>query len=471
MPDQVASPDPAKPTPSRPPSPERQEKYALIARRIVEELAEKARRRQTITYKDLAAAIGLSHHRPLAVYLEHVRDRVVPPEAPLLTSIVVRGTTAKPGNNYRPGRKVLAWTPDEVDAHKSMMDRVYAWDWTGLEAQAKAFKSAGSDGRQTSRPIRCWIEQYWPDPENHVEPLYVWLQDRDTAKRKRMHAGDRVLFYETGRSKGTNLKGSKTVFASATLTDEFVETSPEEKYLGGKHWDFKRKTDVAYLVPPSEGIPLATVIQVLRYRAWPQRGFTIPVEKFVRLEELLRKHQQQRNSRISRNIREKNVSSEPPTTKARLYQEKVPPDYLPGPTTADPAARLASLEQSNDAHCDILNKLARHLKDRGYTVHSNAHIDLFTSIDEVPWIFEVKSCTETNVSEQIRHGLAQLYEYRYRYRQSLGSAKLCLVLQVPPPESWIYKYLHEDRQIQLCWSTEQGFEAVSPNELSFLVHS
>ena len=49
----------------------------------------------------------------------------------------------------------------------------------------------------------------------------------------------------------------------------------------------------------------------------------------------------------------------------------------------------------------------------------------FTRLRSGPAIFEAKSVTDDNELAQIRHGLSQLYEYRYRH--DLKGATLWLV--------------------------------------------
>ena len=64
-----------------------------------------------------------------------------------------------------------------------------------------------------------------------------------------------------------------------------------------------------------------------------------------------------------------------------------------------------------------------------------------------------------SILEQIRKGLSQLYEYRFRYRGEIGEREisLCLVLPESPTSiPWITEYLCEDREINVCWFEENG---------------
>jgi len=96
------------------------------------------------------------------------------------------------------------------------------------------------------------------------------------------------------------------------------------------------------------------------------------------------------------------------------------------------------------------------LRRLGANPQENDHIDLFARIPEDgSFIFEMKSGGES-ILEQIRKGLSQLYEYRYRYRGVIGGddISLCLVLPHPPTTPWLADYLCKDRDINICWFEE-----------------
>jgi hypothetical protein len=63
-----------------------------------------------------------------------------------------------------------------------------------------------------------------------------------------------------------------------------------------------------------------------------------------------------------------------------------------------------------------------------------------------------------NLVAQIRKGLSQLYEYRFRYSEQMeDDITLCMVLPKQPSEiPWIEEYLCVDRGICLCWFTPTG---------------
>ena len=82
-------------------------------------------------------------------------------------------------------------------------------------------------------------------------------------------------------------------------------------------------------------------------------------------------------------------------------------------------------------------------------MEANQFVDAFTRLKNGPAIFEAKSVTDENELAQIRHGLSQLYEYRYRH--NLKGATLWLVLSRKPREGWVINYLESDRGVHILW--------------------
>lgn len=123
---------------------------------------------------------------------------------------------------------------------------------------------------------------------------------------------------------------------------------------------------------------------------------------------------------------------------------------------ADPELTRIKMQRRNLAHKELIDKMDSWLRRIGATPKENDHIDLFAKIPEDgSFIFEMKSGGDS-ILEQIRKGLSQLYEYRYRYRDTIGEPEisLCLVLPGPPAIPWIEDYLVEDRDINICWFEE-----------------
>jgi len=124
---------------------------------------------------------------------------------------------------------------------------------------------------------------------------------------------------------------------------------------------------------------------------------------------------------------------------------------------SDPQLRRIKLQRRNLAHKELIDKMDAWLRRLGAQPKENDHIDLFATIPrDGSFIFEMKSGGES-IMEQIRKGLSQLYEYRYRYRGVIGgnNISLCLVLPEAPPIPWMADYLCRDRDINICWFDQQ----------------
>lgn len=126
---------------------------------------------------------------------------------------------------------------------------------------------------------------------------------------------------------------------------------------------------------------------------------------------------------------------------------------------ADPELTKIKRQRRNLAHKELINMMESWLRGLGANPQENDHIDLFAKIPgDGSFIFEMKSGGDS-LLEQIRKGLSQLYEYRYRYRNSIddNSISLCLVLPENPTSiPWVIDYLCNDREINVCWFDESG---------------
>lgn len=126
---------------------------------------------------------------------------------------------------------------------------------------------------------------------------------------------------------------------------------------------------------------------------------------------------------------------------------------------ADPEVTRIKRQRRNLAHKELIDKMDLWLRSLGAHPKENDHIDLFAKIpNDGSFIFEMKSGGDS-ILEQIRKGLSQLYEYRFRYRETIGEDEisLCLVLPESPVSiPWITEYLCKDREINVCWFEEGG---------------
>ena len=109
----------------------------------------------------------------------------------------------------------------------------------------------------------------------------------------------------------------------------------------------------------------------------------------------------------------------------------------------------AKLDAANATHSELLALLGSFLGSYGHRVEANQFVDAYTRLKSGPAIFEVKSVTADNEISQVRQGLSQLYEYRFRH--GLTGASLWLVLSRPPKEDWLVDYLEKDRGVHVLW--------------------
>jgi hypothetical protein len=134
--------------------------------------------------------------------------------------------------------------------------------------------------------------------------------------------------------------------------------------------------------------------------------------------------------------------------KASITQEAADDPYIISKT-----ARV-KIEQANREHIRTLAVLTNHLRERGKEVSSSKLIDAFSILTVGAAIFEVKSITESNERDQVRHALSQLYEYRYLHQKP--DATLWVVFSREPFSSWIVDYLISDREVRVVWSDANG---------------
>jgi hypothetical protein len=126
---------------------------------------------------------------------------------------------------------------------------------------------------------------------------------------------------------------------------------------------------------------------------------------------------------------------------------------------ADPEVTRIKLQRRNLVHKDLIDKMTEWLKKLDLQPKESDHIDLYAKIpNDGSFIFEMKSGGES-LLDQIRKGLSQLYEYRYRYRDIIDDKhiSLCLVLtESPLIIPWLTEYLCTDREINICWFNQDN---------------
>ncbi|MBT3363113.1 MAG: hypothetical protein HN407_05570 [Chloroflexi bacterium] len=130
----------------------------------------------------------------------------------------------------------------------------------------------------------------------------------------------------------------------------------------------------------------------------------------------------------------------------------------------------AALERANQAHTNLVNLVAGRIRNIGSLPRYNNLIDLAARINNQTYIFEMKSMHQDNARSQVRHGLSQLYEYRYLHGNQDAILVLVTESELPRNCSWLQQYLEQDRAVRLIWdgSDELFASSDTQTELSFL---
>jgi hypothetical protein len=131
----------------------------------------------------------------------------------------------------------------------------------------------------------------------------------------------------------------------------------------------------------------------------------------------------------------------------------------------DPIKRARMLERARRGHKRTLDALAALMEGQGLEVTEQLDgFDLLATSAETGLLFEIKSWTTTNLSSQIRHGWAQLLEYRYRNRDDLPeTVQMYLVLaRRPPRDSWAWEFLVEEFGVVPAWIEESKLATFPP---------
>jgi hypothetical protein len=104
---------------------------------------------------------------------------------------------------------------------------------------------------------------------------------------------------------------------------------------------------------------------------------------------------------------------------------------------------LVAHERANLSHFSLEKHLADLAKAKGLTPKYNQNIDLYFKKGNSCVLVEVKSCTDDNFHSQIRKAISQLFEYRFVYKELLGSdVTMLLLMETAPPKekTWLVDY-------------------------------
>lgn len=164
---------------------------------------------------------------------------------------------------------------------------------------------------------------------------------------------------------------------------------------------------------------------------------------------------------IDLNVTKDDQTRKPVTVDPVTYPLKPRDEVTPKPKRAsrkqelaDPEVTRIKRQRRNLVHKILVDRFDQILRTINASPLESQHIDLCALIpNDGTFVFEMKS-GGTNLLAQIRKGLSQLYEYRFRYKDLLtGDITLCMVLAEDPTPlmPWIEEYLCVDRNICLCW--------------------
>lgn len=156
---------------------------------------------------------------------------------------------------------------------------------------------------------------------------------------------------------------------------------------------------------------------------------------------------------------EKPIATDLYQFRARSDSPSAAPKYDRRRDLADPEITKIKRQRRNLAHKELIDKMDSLLRRLGAEPKENDHVDLYAKIpNDGSFIFEMKSGGDS-LLEQIRKGLSQLYEYRFRYKSMIHdeNVSLCLVLPSSPNNiPWMTEYLCIDREINICWFDKNG---------------
>ena len=113
-------------------------------------------------------------------------------------------------------------------------------------------------------------------------------------------------------------------------------------------------------------------------------------------------------------------------------------------------------ERANMQHWLLEKNIVDLCLAHGVAPLTNRHIDLLMRSGRTSVVFEVKACAPFDIAGPLRRAVCQLLEYRYLYRDDLGSdLRLCVVIERRPRASyeWLMGYL-EHLRIGIIWKND-----------------
>jgi hypothetical protein len=165
--------------------------------------------------------------------------------------------------------------------------------------------------------------------------------------------------------------------------------------------------------------------------------------------------------------------------------------------TADPEETRIKRERRNAYHDLILRRIAEKIRDLRLLPECTDYIDLFTSVNNVTeslgtrfateesyldgqalpyfpnterrgitFLFEAKSSDDQIILSQVRKAVGQLYEYRFRYGETLQPHVVLIIALQNSVRNfpWLTDYLLRDRHIAVCWLDSSMERLLCPRE-------
>jgi len=114
---------------------------------------------------------------------------------------------------------------------------------------------------------------------------------------------------------------------------------------------------------------------------------------------------------------------------------------------------LVARERGSNSHYMLEEILVELAKQEKLLPKYNQNMDIYFETEQGTVLAEIKSCTDTNFHSQFRKGISQLFEYRFLYRDLLGSKVTMLLLMetAPPSEKlWLVDYANS-LGVTLAW--------------------
>lgn len=120
----------------------------------------------------------------------------------------------------------------------------------------------------------------------------------------------------------------------------------------------------------------------------------------------------------------------------------------------DPIRRALLLEKANGIHESLVRRCASIIRALQKTpIEDSNSFDV--AVEDWELIIEVKSINRANAVSQLRKAVAQLPEYRWRYKSIFSTNSVLIIITNENPASYVdndfIDYLKQDRSLHLFW--------------------